>query len=174
MAIEKIDRVKHKVVSKQTSTITSFVSGVDHPVGLKCKFYVLDNDDLVTTFTLNHWHEGHVNMGHGGTCYAVLDELLGRANRIYDDKVGNGYVPVVTGELTCRYVSPAPLFEPLYAYGRIENVDGRKRYASGEVMTEDGRIIIRCKGVYLQVPHIPDDDRRDVPDELSENDPAEI
>ena len=174
MATEIIERVKHKVVSKQTNTVTGFVSGVEHPVGLKCVFYVLDNGDLVTQFSMNRWHQGHENMGHGGTCYAVMDEVMGRTNLTYDESMGWGYTPIVTGEITCRYISPAPLYETLYAYGRIDRVEGRKRFTSGEVVTEDGRVIIRCKGIYFQVSFIPNDGGRERTADLDENDPEEI
>ena len=174
MAFEKIERTKHKVVSKQTSTITSLVSGTENPFSLKCVFYVIDNGDLVTRFSLNHWYQGHENIAHGGACYAVMDEIMGRANAAYNEMHNLGYTPVVTGEITCRYISPAPLFETLYAYGRVDSVDGRKRFTSGEVVTEDGRVLVKCKGVFFQVNYIPNDDGHEAGTPLDENDPEEI
>ena len=174
MSKEIIKREKQKVLFKQMNTETNFVSGTDHPMGLHCVFYELENGDLATFFTLDKWCEGHKGFGHGGMCYMVLDEVMGRSNRIYDASQGMSYTPVMTGEITCRYVSPAPLGERLYAYGRVISSDGRKRITSGEILLEDGTVVVRGTGVYFQVPFVSPSEYSDEPDPFTEDDPKEL
>ena len=170
----KIERIPHKVLYKQPNYSTGIVSGFDNPIGLKCVFYELENGDLATKFELNQWHEGHKGIGHGGMCYAVADELMGRTNRAYDERHGMGYTAVMTGEITCRYINPAPLSETLYAYGRVERVEGRKRFTSCEVVKEDGTVIINAEGIFIQVPELSASDHKQMDFELSEDDPTEL
>lgn len=168
---EVYERKAHKIIGKQSNGSTSLVSGVDNPIGLKCTCYVLDNGDVATKFVLKNWHEGHVGYGHGGACYTVLDELMGRAVNDYNERQGMGSVPVFSGELTCRYVSPAPIEEELYAYARVISAEGRKRFTTGEVLQSDGNVVIRTKGIYLISPDFPDEERMAGPAPLTEEDP---
>lgn len=168
---EVYERKTLKIIGKQSNGLTSFVSGTENPIGLKCTCYVLENGDLATKFILNKWHEGHIGYGHGGSCYAVLDELMGRAVNDYNEKNGIGSVPVFSGEITCRYVSPAPIEEELYAYARVESAEGRKRFLTGEVLQADGNVIIRTKAIYLIAPDFPDKERMAGPAELTPDDP---
>lgn len=168
---EFYERKPHAIVGKQSSNDTSIVSGSDNPIGLHCVCYVLDNGDVATRFVLSKWLEGHRGVGHGGACYTVLDEFMGRAVNDYNERQGIGHVPVFTGEVTARYVSPAPCNETLYAYARVESAEGRKRFVSGEVLREDGEVIIRTKGIYLIAPNYEDKERMAGPAELTDDDP---
>ena len=168
---EVYERKAHRIVGKQSNGLTSVVTGSENPIGLKAVCYILDNGDLAMRFTLTRWHEGHIGLGHGGACYTVLDELMGRAVNDYNERQGMGNVPVFSGEITCRYVSPAPVGEELYAYARVEGADGRKRFLSGEVLQADGNVIIRTKGIYLIAPDYHDEMRMAGPAELTADDP---
>lgn len=172
--IKKIERIPRKTVFKQTDGEYSFVTGSKHPCGLKCTCYMLENDDLATTFTLGEFQQGYRGYGHGGACYAVMDEVMGRSVSAYRFRHGMDDRPVMTGEITCRYISPAPIGEKLYAYGRVIRVDGRKYFTTGEVVREDGTIVIKTHGVFISVPFISPERGNDGMIPLDENDPKEI
>lgn len=151
MKIQQSKRDKKKVLRKQISTTTSITCGTENPASLGCVFYELEGGEVATVFCCGRWHEGHAGIMHGGMSGAVLDEVMGRANRSYDRLTGGLKVPVVTAEMTVKYHKPIMNGELMTAYGRIDSKDGRKRFASGEIVNEVGEIMASATGVYVSV-----------------------
>ena len=147
----KIQRTKKKVLRKQISTTTSITCGKENPASLGCVFYELEGGEVATVFRCGTLQEGHEGIMHGGLSGAVLDEVMGRANRSYDRSTGGLKVPVVTAEMTVKYLKPIMSGEVMTAYGRIDSKDGRKRFASGEIVNEAGEIMASATGVYVSV-----------------------
>lgn len=171
---KKIERIPKKVIAKQSLSKTSIVSGRENPASVKCVFYMLENGDMATKFTLTKWHEGHEGIGHGGIIYAILDEVMGRSNVAYDYMKGIEYTPVVTGEITVRNIAVAPVGETLYAYGRVVREEGRKHFTTSEMVKEDGTVIATGKAIFIQ---IHDEEYKDIEilsDPLTDEDPKEL
>ena len=146
-----IQREKHKVIRKVISGKTSFVSSPDHPTGLKCEFYVLDNGDLATTYEINEYHIGHINTSHGGITAAVLDETMGKSNYVYDEALGREYKAFMTGEMKIRYLAPLSIGERARAYGRVVREEGRKHYNTAEIIKDDGTVVAEAEGLFIRV-----------------------
>ena len=166
-------RKKHKVIGREKGD-KGFVSGSGTISCLGCSFFVLENGDVATTFTLDPNHQGWKGVAHGGISYAVLDEVMGRSNRVFDDMNGIPYVSVVTGEISCRYVRPVPIGVRLYAYGRVEAAEGRKRFTSAELMLEDGTVLQRAKGIFFRKEGMNESGQADAMFPLEEGDPEEM
>ena len=75
------------VKNKQNNSKFCCVCGLDNDYGLKAKFFELENDQLVATFSPCKFHQGYPGRLHGGIASAILDEAMGRAILISDDKV---------------------------------------------------------------------------------------
>ncbi len=88
-------------------------------------------------------HEGAPGLLHGGLLAAAIDEVLGMTTSFS----GN---PGMTRELTVRYERPTPIHVPLHFTGRLDRVDGRKLYVSGEVEANGVRTAT-AHGVFTQV-----------------------
>ena len=154
MKIQQSKRTKKKVLRKQISTTTSITCGKENPASLGCVFYELEGGEVATVFRCGTLQEGHEGIMHGGLSGAVLDEVMGRANRSYDRLTGGLKVPVVTAEMTVKYLKPIMSGESMIAYGRVDSKDGRKRFASGEIVNEAGEIMASSTGVYVSVDFV--------------------
>lgn len=166
-------RKKHKIIGRQRRD-NGFVSGAGTVSSLNCRFYVLENGDVATSFVLESEHQGWKGIAHGGISYSVLDEVMGRSNRVYDDMNDLPYVAVVTGEITCRYIKPVPIGETIYAYGRVDRREGRKRFTSAELVLEDGTVLQRARGIFLETTEVNGSKDADAMFPLEEGDPKEI
>ena len=80
---------------------------------------------------------------HGGFVAAALDELLGMAQSL-SGKAG------MTGTLTVRYRKPTPLHTDLTLTARVEKVEGRKIFTSGEVRAGD-MLCAEAEGIFISV-----------------------
>jgi acyl-coenzyme A thioesterase PaaI-like protein len=88
-------------------------------------------------------YEGAPGCVHGGFVAAAFDELLGAAC-IFS---GN---PGMTGELTIRYRNPTPVKTALRFEGRLERVEGRKIYTSGEIYAGEVRTA-ESTGLFISI-----------------------
>lgn len=86
--------------------------------------------EVVGRCTLDASFGGGPSRAHGGVVAALLDEALGRAG------VAAG-VSGLTVALDVRFRAGAPLGTPLRITARCERVEGRKRFASGELWCDD-------------------------------------
>ena len=177
MRLQKIDRIKQKVIGKQVKTTTSMVCGTQNPASFGCEFYELEDGEVATIFTAKKIHEGHDGIMHGGLSGAILDEVMGRCNFVKGTE-DIPYNPYVTGEMTVRYYQPILLGEPMYAYGRIERSEGRKNFNSGEIVNAAGVVMAEATGVYIRTNlindrNIPDGDKGGL-EVLSPEDPTEL
>ena len=88
-------------------------------------------------------YEGPPGCVHGGLVAAAFDEVLGFANSL------SGH-PGMTGTLTIRYRHPTPLQTELVFEARLDRVQGRKIFTSGELHAGD----VRCaeaEGIFIKV-----------------------
>jgi len=88
--------------------------------------------ELVARCTLSAAHGGPPGRAHGGVVAALLDEVIG-----YSAFVAGA--PGMSVALTVRFRSATPRDVPLEVRARLTRWEGRKRWATGEVLA-DGRI----------------------------------
>ncbi len=88
-------------------------------------------------------YEGAPGCVHGGYLAAAFDELLGMAC-IFS---GN---PGMTGEITIRYRRPTPIRTELRFEGRLDRVEGRKIFTSGEVYAGDVQTA-QSSGLFISI-----------------------
>ena len=173
----KTSRTKKKVIRRQACTTTSIACGTENPAALGCVFYELEDGEVATRFTPGMWHEGHTGMMHGGLISSVMDEVMGRSNRIFNEATGEFRAPYVTGEITVRFLKPIFLGETLTAYGRVEREEGRKRFISAEVVDDDGVVRAVASSIFFKVDvleHRVDSKNKANRGELLPGDPLEL
>jgi acyl-coenzyme A thioesterase PaaI-like protein len=118
------------------------VIGRANPLAPPMPIRVLADKSVVSEITMRPIHEGPPGALHGGWVASLLDQLLGMANAAAG--VGG-----MTAELTIRYRKGTPLNVPLTISARTDSVDGRKVYASGEIVA-DGVVTAEATGVFIQ------------------------
>jgi acyl-coenzyme A thioesterase PaaI-like protein len=122
-----------------------FGCGPAHPTGLHVRCF-LTHDGVVSPVLVPRVYEGPPGGVHGGIVAAYLDEILGGAVLKATGKVA------VTGELTVRYVRPAPPETPLLGRGRL--VADHGRYVDVEGSLEEfgvARIVATARGRFFPI-----------------------
>lgn len=165
--------MKYKVKRKQENSKMCIVCGMKNELGLKAKFYELENKDLVATFTPIEEHQSYPGRLHGGIASAILDETIGRAMLMNDSETWG-----VTVELNLKYRKPIPLNEELKVVGRITTDRRRIFEGTGEIILANGEVAVTGYGKYIKMPisKISDASQEDMEWEVldSESDPEEI
>ena len=126
--------MKYKVLKKQNSSKSCLVCGVKNDLGLKARFYQLENGELASVFNSKEFHQSYPGRVHGGISAAILDETIGRAISVSDETVWG-----VTGslELTVARVTR----------------DTRKLFeGEGEIILPNGEIAVTAKAKYVKMP----------------------
>ena len=98
---------------------------------------------VVGTARFGSAYEGPPGCVHGGWVAAAFDELLGFAQSL----TGQGGM---TGTLTVRYRKPTPLHTELRLAARVDRVEGRKIFASGEIHAGD-LLTAEAEGIFISV-----------------------
>ncbi|MEE2057228.1 PaaI family thioesterase [Rhodococcus artemisiae] len=87
-------------------------------------------------------YQGPNSFVHGGISAMVMDHVLSAATTPKDG-------PIFTAQLTVRYHRPLPLFVPLTVVARLKEREGRKIWATGEIVV-DGKIAVSAEGLFIQ------------------------
>lgn len=139
--------MKYKVLKKQNSSKSCLVCGVENDLGLKARFYQLENGELVSIFNSKEFHQSYPGRVHGGISAAILDETIGRAISISDETIWG-----VTGSLEIRYKKPVPLDCEIITVARVTR-DTRKLFeGTGEIILPNGEIAVTASAKYVKMP----------------------
>ena len=139
--------MKYKVLKKQNSSKSCLVCGVENDLGLKARFYQLENGELVSIFNSKEFHQSYPGRVHGGISAAILDETIGRAISISDETIWG-----VTGSLEIRYKKPVPINCDLITVARVTR-DTRKLFeGTGEIILPNGDIAVTASAKYVKMP----------------------
>jgi acyl-coenzyme A thioesterase PaaI-like protein len=122
-----------------------FGCGPRHPDGLFVRAFRTDTG-VLSPIVVSRRYEGPPGAVHGGIVAAYMDEILGAAAYRGTGKAS------VTGELTVRYVAPAPLEAPLLGRGHMVTDHGRYIDVEGTIeQLSDGRVVARARGRFFPV-----------------------
>jgi len=120
------------------------IAGRSNPVSPPAALEIdVEAQRIVGEVVFGRAFEGAPGCVHGGFVAAVLDEALGMAS------VFSGS-PAMTAELTTRYLHHTPIEKPLQIEARLDAVEGRKVFASGQVRSE-GRTVVDATGLFISV-----------------------
>jgi uncharacterized protein (TIGR00369 family) len=122
-----------------------FACGKDNPEGMHLKFtYDEDRNCFVSRLRLGKRFTGPPGHCHGGIIATILDEAMGKVNRLRD-------VVAVTAQITVDYLKPVPLNRPLRVESREVSVRGRRHVNKGEILNEKGEVLARSRGVFIAI-----------------------
>lgn len=118
------------------------VSGSANPLSMGLKV-ARDGDEAVGRITLQAGWQGAPDRAHGGVVAAVVDEVLGAMLPILG-------VVAFTGELTCRYVGPAPMGTELEFRARKVGEERRKLFLECDGAGPDGTFM-RAHSTFITI-----------------------
>src|SRR5919204_41869 len=108
-----------------------FACGKNNPDGMRLKFvYDEGRNCFVCRFRLGKRFTGPPGHAHGGIISTILDEAMGKVNRLRE-------VIALTSQITVDYLRPVPLNKPLTAESREVSVRGRKHINAAEILNEN-------------------------------------
>lgn len=90
--------------------------------------------------------EGPPGHAHGGIIATILDEAMGKVNKMY------GMI-ALTRRMEIDYLKPVPLGVPLLISGRAAEVesDGRKHFRIGEIRNESRDLLATSTGLFIEI-----------------------
>src|SRR5258708_39875722 len=91
------------------------VCGKNNPIGLKLEFK-LDGRELKTSWVADKRFQGYENVLHGGMIALILDETMVNLPWKRDG------VPVISAELTTRFIKPARIGDELKFIAEADDV----------------------------------------------------
>ena len=136
-----------KVLNTQKNSKNCIICGMENELGLKAKFYTLDDQSVASVFTFKKEHQSYPERTHGGMISALLDELMGRALWINEPEMYG-----VTTTLNITYRRPVPYGEKLKARAYITFNSPRGFSAKGEIYSMDGKLLAEGTSRYLKLP----------------------
>jgi acyl-coenzyme A thioesterase PaaI-like protein len=124
--------------------------GLGHP--LLPPWTVTDSgaDGITMEGHFTHAHVGGNNAVHGGMIPLFYDWHFGMIVSTA------GLSPSRTAYLHVDYRNITPIDEPLTAYGRIAEIDGRKAFVTATMTAADGTLLTEASGLMVRLlPHQP-------------------
>jgi len=125
-----------------------FGCGPANDCGLKLRFK-LDHETNTTTakVKLTSRYEGPPGHIHGGIIATMLDEAMGKVNRLFD-------TVSMTRHMEIDYLRPSPLGQTHTVTGRFIRREGRKMFMEGEIRNAAGDLLARSKGLFIEIDPI--------------------
>lgn len=136
-----------KVLNTQKNSRYCIICGMENELGLKARFYTLDNQSVATVFAFKKEHQSYPQRTHGGMISALLDEIMGRALWINEPEMYG-----VTTTLNVTYRQPVPYGVNLKARGYLTFNSPRGFSAKGEIYSMDGKLLAEATCRYLKLP----------------------
>jgi uncharacterized protein (TIGR00369 family) len=125
-----------------------FACGKNNPEGMRLRFnYDEERDRFVCRFRLGKRYTGPPGHAHGGIIATVLDEAMGKVNKLR-------HVIALTSTITVDYLKPVPLNQPLRVESREVRVQGRYHTNAAEILNQEDEVLARSKGLFIAIdPH---------------------
>ena len=122
-----------------------FGCGRDNPDGMRLKF-TLDQAarKFVARLRLPRRFQGPPGHAHGGIIATVLDEAMGKVNRLRA-------VVALTSQMQVHYLKPVPLGKPLLVEGWEIRKRGRKLVHAAELRNLQGQVLARSQGTFIMI-----------------------
>lgn len=103
----------------------------------------LSADHVTARLTLSPFYLGANGAAHGGSIPLVFDQTLAQLAQ-YRRSVSR------TAYLNVSYRAVTPVSKPLSVEGRLERIDGRKRFLSGAIL-HDGVVTAEAEALYVEI-----------------------
>jgi uncharacterized protein (TIGR00369 family) len=122
-----------------------FGCGLENPSGLRLKFFVDPELNVVCRARLARRFAGPPGHAHGGIIATLLDEAMSKANRARN-------ILAMTRHISVEYLRPVPLGVTLTLTARHGEVQGRRHHCVAQLADESGQVLATGKAVFVEVP----------------------
>ena len=129
-----------------------YVCGTENPHGIGLTWYAKEDGSIFSEFTLTIKQQGPLGHIHGGASAAVLDEAIGVA-------IWRAGYNVAVVNLDVQFRKAIPVDTTVTVRARMIRKEGRKVFGMGEIYLPDGSVSVSGKGVYVEAPHLFEENR---------------
>lgn len=120
-----------------------FACGKDNPEGMHLKFFLDEKRRrFVARVRLQKRYEGPPGHAHGGIVATVLDEAMGKVNKLRS-------AVALTSQMKVEYFKPVPLSKPLLVESYEVRHRGRRHTNAAEIRNHKGELLARSTGVFI-------------------------
>jgi uncharacterized protein (TIGR00369 family) len=124
-----------------------FGCGQENRTGLRLKFFVDEEQQVVCRFRVPRRFEGPPGHVHGGVIATLLDEAMSKANRQFG-------VVAMTRQMEVDYLKPVPLMTPLELRARHLSASGRAHRCEAEIADASSAVLAHGEALFIQVTAI--------------------
>ena len=121
-----------------------FGCGLENPTGLRLKFFVDADKNVVCHLRLARRFAGPPGHAHGGIIATLLDEAMSKSNRARG-------ILAMTRHLEVQYLRPVPLGQPLTLTARQLERTGRRNHIEAQLADASGQVLATAKAVFVTV-----------------------
>jgi uncharacterized protein (TIGR00369 family) len=122
-----------------------FACGKNNQDGMHLKFaWDEEGKRFVCRFRLPRRYTGPPGHAHGGIIATILDEAMGKVNKIHN-------VVALTSEISVRYLKPVPLNQLLRVESYELSVRGRRHTNAAEILNQRGEVLARGQGTFIAI-----------------------
>jgi uncharacterized protein (TIGR00369 family) len=121
-----------------------FGCGLENKSGLRLRFFVDGDQQIVCHTRLPRRFEGPPGHVHGGIIATLLDETMSKANRQHG-------ITAMTRQMEVEYLRPVPLQQPLTIKARRVSNQGCRNFCEAEILDPSGIVLARGKALFIAV-----------------------
>ena len=122
-----------------------YICGPDNPQGLRLKFLISSEEAVVRgNFRLAKRYQGPPGCAHGGVIASLVDEAMGKLNRV------DGIL-ALTAEMTVEYLKLVPLGQKIFVEARPSEHRGRNYWRECTIRDADGKLLVRGRGRFVKI-----------------------
>ena len=121
-----------------------YACGSANSEGLRMKFSLDENEDLVSEFTADKRHQGFDGILHGGIMALVLDEMMVNLTWI------KGY-NAVSAEINVRLKKPVRTGQKISLRSRIVCEEKKLIKTEAQAFGPDGKLVAEAKAVCIKI-----------------------
>ena len=107
-------------------------------------------EEVLSLMTVGNMMDSQSKIVHGGIVSTILDEITGLLfafNKELGKGDGRGYS--VTAYLNVTYLRPILTPGTILVKARLKKVEGKKRYADGEIQDSAGNVLARSEALFV-------------------------
>jgi uncharacterized protein (TIGR00369 family) len=122
-----------------------FACGKGNPEGMHLNFrYDKKLGGFVCRFRLRKRFTGPPGYAHGGVIATILDEAMGRVNKLRQ-------VVALTARISVDYLKPVPLNKALRVESREVSVHGRHHTNMAAILNDKSEVLARSRGLFIAI-----------------------
>lgn len=139
-------------MKSQENSKNCFVCGLSNAVGLRMKFFVVDENTVESRYIVNEQYQGWPGITHGGIVAAMLDEVMARLF-VFDENQNRF---LVTAKLEVKYRKPVPINEEIIVVGKKLENKGKIAKATAKIMNTKNELLAEGSSIFIQANNLLD------------------